>query len=250
MSLNELVNFGGKLKALRLQKGLTQGQLAKMIDIPRTTYANYESGKREVKLDVLKRLAEVFNITLDEFLIKDFSSGDSTKDLEDLVYKIFELVPFYTFNQLEQAIEIVKNRIASGSFIVSHDKLSVLEQINLLKNHFFALDDCKKIARILATKTSWNIDYDFAMFLLNETEIESLIPLIESGLLSEENEVLNENCWQIVIDSLTLEYAIHILENHRTYEKQYDDFLKLSLNVSDQIWDIYAQIPENLKSNN
>lgn len=248
MSLNELVDFGGKLKALRLQKGLTQGQLAKMIDIPRTTYANYESGKREVKLDVLKRLAEVFNITLDEFLIKDFSCDDSTEDLEELIYKIFELVPFYTFDQLEKAIEIVKNRIASGAFITSHDKLSLLEQIDFLINHFSVLDNSKKMARILATKAVWNTDYLLAETLLNETEMESLIPLIESGLLSNDNDEFSHHCWHIIIDSLTFGYAIHILENHRTYEKQYDDFFKLSLDISDQLWATYAQIPENLKS--
>ena len=54
-----------RLKQCRKEKGLTQGEVAIGCDITEKTYQNYELMTREPKLEILIRIAEMFNVSLD-----------------------------------------------------------------------------------------------------------------------------------------------------------------------------------------
>ena len=54
-----------KLKDLRLDYGLTQDQLAKILNISQRTYSHYENGTREIPLDTLIALADYYAVSLD-----------------------------------------------------------------------------------------------------------------------------------------------------------------------------------------
>ncbi|WP_333888258.1 helix-turn-helix domain-containing protein [Clostridium sp.] len=56
------------LKKLRTEKGLTQDELSKELNINRATYAHYETGRREPDIETLKLLAKYFNVSLDYLL--------------------------------------------------------------------------------------------------------------------------------------------------------------------------------------
>ena len=58
---------GGKIKALRLGRGLTQQQLADKLNINRSTISNYENGNREPRLNELAAIAEVLGVSTDIF---------------------------------------------------------------------------------------------------------------------------------------------------------------------------------------
>lgn len=57
-----------KLKALRLSKNLTQGDLAKKLGVSRTTITMWENGLSKPRFDTLVRLTQIFGCTVDEFL--------------------------------------------------------------------------------------------------------------------------------------------------------------------------------------
>ena len=57
-----------KIKILRESKGLTQQQLADMLDISRQTVQKYEAGTNEPDIKMLKRIADIFEVSVD-FLI-------------------------------------------------------------------------------------------------------------------------------------------------------------------------------------
>lgn len=58
--------FSDRLKELREEKGLTQMQLAEILNISKSAIANYESGLREPKDNQLwKKIASYFNVTVD-----------------------------------------------------------------------------------------------------------------------------------------------------------------------------------------
>lgn len=58
--------FSDKLKELREKRGLTQIQLAEILNISKSAIANYESGLREPKDNLLwKKIASYFNVTVD-----------------------------------------------------------------------------------------------------------------------------------------------------------------------------------------
>lgn len=59
------MSIGNRLRELRLEKGLTIVELAKVLDSAKTTIANYETDKRQPNYDMLKRIAEFYNVTID-----------------------------------------------------------------------------------------------------------------------------------------------------------------------------------------
>ena len=54
-----------RLKLCRKDKGLTQWQVAIYSDITENTYQNYESMRREPKLEILLRIAVCLDVSLD-----------------------------------------------------------------------------------------------------------------------------------------------------------------------------------------
>ncbi len=54
-----------RLKECRKAKGYTQGQVAIYCDITEKAYQNYELMTREPKLEILVRIADLFDVSLD-----------------------------------------------------------------------------------------------------------------------------------------------------------------------------------------
>lgn len=54
-----------RIKELRLEKGINMAQVAKELNIPYTTYVNYEKGDREPNSEMLVLLANYFNVSVD-----------------------------------------------------------------------------------------------------------------------------------------------------------------------------------------
>jgi transcriptional regulator with XRE-family HTH domain len=62
--------FGNRLKDLRIDADLTQEQLAKHLNITRSALANYETGLREPGYEILIKIADFFEISLDYLLCR------------------------------------------------------------------------------------------------------------------------------------------------------------------------------------
>lgn len=62
------MTFGERLREMRLQKGLTQEQLAQQIGVAKSTLTGYEKGNREPDVFKIKRLLEVLDIDSDYLL--------------------------------------------------------------------------------------------------------------------------------------------------------------------------------------
>jgi transcriptional regulator with XRE-family HTH domain len=62
------MNFGKRLRDLRKNKDLNQTDLAKVFDVSQSTIANYELGNKEPSHDMLLKLADFFNVSLDYLL--------------------------------------------------------------------------------------------------------------------------------------------------------------------------------------
>ena len=63
-----MVNMGEKLKSLRIEKKLTQKQVADRIGLAISAVSSYESGTRYPSYDVLVKLARIFHISTDYLL--------------------------------------------------------------------------------------------------------------------------------------------------------------------------------------
>lgn len=75
--------FSRNLKALRKEKGITQGDLGKAIGVGTTTVSNYEKKVSEPDMDTLIAISKYFGITIDNLLLNEPIVANTTS--EDLI---------------------------------------------------------------------------------------------------------------------------------------------------------------------
>ena len=76
--------FGEKLRSLRIEAGLTQGELGEKIGYGKTAISNYELNNRTPDADDLVKFADFFDCSLDFLLGRTgFKHGKITEDVID-----------------------------------------------------------------------------------------------------------------------------------------------------------------------
>lgn len=59
------MSYYPRLRDLREDKDLTQEELVKILNMHKTTYTNYEQGKREPPFELIIKLARFYNVSTD-----------------------------------------------------------------------------------------------------------------------------------------------------------------------------------------
>lgn len=62
------MNIGKNIKHLREQNGMTQQQIADLINMHRSNYSKVESGQRELSVGALCKIAQYFGVSLDDLV--------------------------------------------------------------------------------------------------------------------------------------------------------------------------------------
>ena len=84
------MNFSNNLKKIRKSLKLSQAKLAELVNISQRTISHYEKGDSEPELIIVCRLADAFNITVDQLLGYDANSdADRYVDLNNLVLEYY-----------------------------------------------------------------------------------------------------------------------------------------------------------------
>ena len=86
------MSFGEKLKNLRKTRGVTQEELASEIFVSRSMIAKYETGKAYPTNEILQRIAEYFNVSLDELVKKQELIDEHSRVLEEKMSKNQKIV--------------------------------------------------------------------------------------------------------------------------------------------------------------
>lgn len=76
------MSFQENLRYYREQRGYSSDELAKLLDIPYTTLKGYENAGREPKYNILVKIADILNVSLDDLL------GRKEPQLKDNLMKI------------------------------------------------------------------------------------------------------------------------------------------------------------------
>lgn len=71
--------LGHRLRELRLEAGYTQGAVAEALGCSRSAYTYLEDGKTELRVEVLQKLAAIYQISADSFLTVDSSLSANQK---------------------------------------------------------------------------------------------------------------------------------------------------------------------------
>lgn len=117
----DMENFSRRLSDLLDENNMTQTQLAKEVGTSNVTICRYITGERTPRIDVLTKIANVFNVSLDYLLGLTNESDEKEKHQNTLNYNI------------EKTIRQIYN-------IDDKTKLS-MKQINLVKKLLEANED-------------------------------------------------------------------------------------------------------------
>ena len=60
-----MAKFSEIIKLLRIERGITQEQLAALLKVSRSTIGMYETGSREPDFETLEAIADIFNVDMD-----------------------------------------------------------------------------------------------------------------------------------------------------------------------------------------
>lgn len=90
--------LGKRIKQLRNEQGITQDQLADYINVSRQSVWGYENGGVEPSLNVLIKIADVFNVSLDYLLCRTnekYNLNLEKFENKDFILKLYEFLNSY-----------------------------------------------------------------------------------------------------------------------------------------------------------
>ncbi|MCP4481639.1 MAG: helix-turn-helix transcriptional regulator, partial [bacterium] len=61
-------HIGYIIKPLREKHGMSQKQIADLLNMHASNYSRVESGERDLSINSIKKLADFFNMTVDQFI--------------------------------------------------------------------------------------------------------------------------------------------------------------------------------------
>lgn len=70
------------LKEIRKSKGLKQSYVAEYLGVTPTTLSRYESGSRNVDIETLGKLADLYKVSIDEIIGRDAPNNEPPETLE------------------------------------------------------------------------------------------------------------------------------------------------------------------------
>ena len=174
------MSIGNKIKEYREANKMTQKDIAEILGVEPGTISKYESEMIEPNIESLKRLADTFNITVDE-LIKDEDKFDVSKinvletlreqkemGLKGNLYHNTQIIFAYNTNHIE------------GSILTEDQTRYIFETNTIL----FEGDTIAKVDDILETSNHFQlVDYmlDVADKKLNEKMIKEFHKILKNG---------------------------------------------------------------------
>lgn len=101
-----------RLKELRVSHKLTQGEVATAMDLPLATYRNYEHESRQIPMDSLFRLADLYDVSLDYLMGRDVNDEDAVKAQLGMLYDLLN------DDGRQLLLTIVRALVKSGDYLL------------------------------------------------------------------------------------------------------------------------------------
>ena len=111
-----MADFSSVIRRLRIERGITQEQLASMLKISRSTIGMYETGSREPDFETCEAIADIFNVDMDYLL------GRSNVERKDPVSPAQSVPQGFEPLPKMQSVPLV-GRIACGEPITAEENL-------------------------------------------------------------------------------------------------------------------------------
>ena len=146
--------LGEKIKKYREEKKITQVEVAEVLGVKPATVSKYEAGTLEPKIESLKKLAELFEISVDELLREDEIVVSKINILEVLreqksmqlkgnLYHNSQIIFAYNTNHIEGS-KLTEDQTRyiyeTNTLITEKESITNLDDIIETTNHFKLVD--------------------------------------------------------------------------------------------------------------
>lgn len=183
--------LGKKIKLYRENKKMTQNDIADILEVNAATVSKYESGALEPSIESLKRLAELFEISIDELLSDEEGKFDISKiNVLDTLREQKEMkLKGNLYHQTQVSFAYNTNHI-EGSTLTEDQTRYIFETNTIL----FEGDTIAKVDDILETSNHFKlVDYmlDVADKELTEKMIKEFHKILKEGTSDSRVEWFN-----------------------------------------------------------
>lgn len=154
--------LGEKIKLYRENKKMTQNEVAGILDVSPATISKYESDALEPNIESLKRLAELFEISVDELLNEEEKKFDISKinvldilreqknmKLKGNLYHNTQITFAYNTNHIEGS-KLTEDQTMyiyeTNTLLAEKDTITDLDDVIETANHFKLVDYMLEIA--------------------------------------------------------------------------------------------------------
>lgn len=152
--------LGEKIKLYREVKKMTQVEIAELLGVKPATVSKYESGALEPNIESLKKLSEIFDISIDELLKEDNFNISNINILEVLreqknmklkgnLYHNTQVTFAYNTNHIEGS-KITEDQTRyiyeTNTLIAEKDSITDIDDVLETANHFKLVDYMLDIA--------------------------------------------------------------------------------------------------------
>lgn len=103
--------LGSNLKRLRNRYNYTQQQVADKIGVTRPAYTAYEKGTRNPDSSMLSKLADVFDVSIDELLGREPKQHDSSDDFDAFMFEDKEAFDALPDDVKQELIKEINDKI-------------------------------------------------------------------------------------------------------------------------------------------
>lgn len=151
---------GEKIKTYRERKNMTQSEIAEILGVKPTTISKYEAGTLEPNIESLKKLSEIFEISVDE-LIKDDKLDISNVNILEILkeqknmklkgnlYHNTQITFAYNTNHIEGSRlteDQTRYIYETNTLLAEKDTITNIDDILETANHFKLVDYMLDIA--------------------------------------------------------------------------------------------------------
>ena len=146
--------LGEKIKKYREEKKMTQAEVAKVLEVKPATISKYEAGTLEPNIESLKKLAELFDVSIDELLKEDEFDVSKINVLEVLreqkemklkgnLYHNTQIIFAYNTNHIEGS-KLTEDQTRyiyeTNTLLTEKESITNLDDIIETANHFKLVD--------------------------------------------------------------------------------------------------------------
>lgn len=127
-----------RLKELRLERGIKQKTVANALNIPQSTYSDWERGINEPNYNFLIKIAKLYNISVDYLIGLENDEGyiinNTLSETENLLIEKCRRLNIQEQSNLIEYANFLIYRKSEISKILNHNELEISDIKEMIKN--------------------------------------------------------------------------------------------------------------------